>query len=378
MSWYFLTVLAALATTGTARAAESPPPPPPTIDAIAYILLDAHSGRVLAEQDADKHVDPASLTKLMTSLVAFDALRKGTMKLDEPVTISEHAWRTQGSRSFVEVGSQVPIEVLMQGMIVQSGNDASVALAERIAGTEEAFATLMNEEAKRLGLANSLFDNSTGMPGDGHYSSARDVGLIARAIITEFPEYYHWYSEREFTYNGITQHNRNQLLWQDPTVDGLKTGHTDTARYCLAASALRDEMRLISVVMGATSDKTRAAGSRALLEYGFRFFETHKIYAADAPITRVKVWKGATEEVALGLENDLYLTIPRGQYTDLAPTMDVPAQVIAPLEAHAAVGQVRIAFGNDVLAERPLRTLESVGPGSLWHRMADAVALWFE
>ena len=378
MSWYFLTVLAALATTGTARAAESPPPPPPTIDAIAYILLDAHSGRVLAEQDADKHVDPASLTKLMTSLVAFDALRKGTMKLDEPVTISEHAWRTQGSRSFVEVGSQVPIEVLMQGMIVQSGNDASVALAERIAGTEEAFATLMNEEAKRLGLANSLFDNSTGMPGDGHYSSARDVGLIARAIITEFPEYYHWYSEREFTYNGITQHNRNQLLWQDPTVDGLKTGHTDTARYCLAASALRDEMRLISVVMGATSDKTRAAGSRALLEYGFRFFETHKIYAADAPITRVKVWKGATEEVALGLENDLYLTIPRGQYTDLAPTMDVPAQVIAPLEAHAAVGQVRIAFGDDVLAERPLRTLESVGPGSLWHRMADAVALWFE
>jgi D-alanyl-D-alanine carboxypeptidase (penicillin-binding protein 5/6) len=378
MSWYFLTVLAALATTGTARAAESPPPPPPTIDAIAYILLDAHSGRVLAEQDADKHVDPASLTKLMTSLVAFDALRKGTMKLDEPVTISEHAWRTQGSRSFVEVGSQVPIEVLMQGMIVQSGNDASVALAERIAGTEEAFATLMNEEAKRLGLANSLFDNSTGMPGDGHYSSARDVGLIARAIITEFPEYYHWYSEREFTYNGITQHNRNQLLWQDPTVDGLKTGHTDTAHYCLAASALRDEMRLISVVMGATSDKTRAAGSRALLEYGFRFFETHKIYAADAPITRVKVWKGATEEVALGLENDLYLTIPRGQYTDLAPTMDVPAQVIAPLEAHAAVGQVRIAFGDDVLAERPLRTLESVGPGSLWHRMADAVALWFE
>jgi len=378
MSWYFLTVLAALATTGTARAAESPPPPPPTIDAIAYILLDAHSGRVLAEHDADKHVDPASLTKLMTSLVAFDALRKGTMKLDEPVTISEHAWRTQGSRSFVEVGSQVPIEVLMQGMIVQSGNDASVALAERIAGTEEAFATLMNEEAKRLGLANSLFDNSTGMPGDGHYSSARDVGLIARAIITEFPEYYHWYSEREFTYNGITQHNRNQLLWQDPTVDGLKTGHTDTARYCLAASALRDEMRLISVVMGATSDKTRAAGSRALLEYGFRFFETHKIYAADAPITRVKVWKGATEEVALGLENDLYLTIPRGQYTDLAPTMDVPAQVIAPLEAHAAVGQVRIAFGDDVLAERPLRTLESVGPGSLWHRMADAVALWFE
>jgi len=378
MSWYFLTVLAALATTGTARAAESPPPPPPTIDAIAYILLDAHSGRVLAEQDADKHVDPASLTKLMTSLVAFDALRKGTMKLDEPVTISEHAWRTQGSRSFVEVGSQVPIEVLMQGMIVQSGNDASVALAERIAGTEEAFATLMNEEAKRLGLVNSLFDNSTGMPGDGHYSSARDVALIARAIITEFPEYYHWYSEREFTYNGITQHNRNQLLWQDPTVDGLKTGHTDTARYCLAASALRDEMRLISVVMGATSDKTRAAGSRALLEYGFRFFETHKIYAADAPITRVKVWKGATEEVALGLENDLYLTIPRGQYTDLAPTMDVPAQVIAPLEAHAAVGQVRIAFGNDVLAERPLRTLESVGPGSLWHRMADAVALWFE
>jgi D-alanyl-D-alanine carboxypeptidase (penicillin-binding protein 5/6) len=216
------------------------------------------------------------------------------------------------------------------------------------------------------------------MSGDGHYSSARDIALIARAIITEFPEYYHWYSEREFTYNGITQHNRNQLLWQDATVDGLKTGHTEKARYCLAASAERDGMRLISVVMGATSDKTRAAGSRALLEYGFNFFETHKLYAADSQIERVTVWKGAADEVSLGLADDLYLTIPRGLYNELALTMDVPAQVIAPLDAHANVGQVRVALGDEVLAERPLRTLEAVGPGSLWHRMTDAVALWFE
>jgi D-alanyl-D-alanine carboxypeptidase (penicillin-binding protein 5/6) len=377
MRWYLLLALVAPVAAATAQGA-APPPPPPTIDAVAYILMDQQSGRVLAEHEADEHLDPASLTKLMTSLVAFDALRKSTLKLDEPVTISEHAWRTQGSRSFVQVGSQVPVEVLMQGMIVQSGNDASVALAERIAGTEESFATLMNEQAKRLGLANSLFDNSTGMPGNGHYSSARDIALVARAIISEFPEYYHWYSEREFTYNGITQHNRNQLLWQDSTVDGLKTGHTDTARYCLAASALRDGMRLISVVMGSTSDKTRAAGSRALLEYGFRFFETHRLYAADAQITRVKVWKGDAEDVALGLEDDLYLTIPRGQYNDLAPTMAVPAQVVAPLDAHASVGQVRIALAGEVIAERPLRTIEAVGPGSFLHRMADAVALWFE
>jgi D-alanyl-D-alanine carboxypeptidase (penicillin-binding protein 5/6) len=363
-----------VALTGAGSAA----PAPPTVDAEAYILIDQHSGQILAEKDADTRVDPASLTKLMTSLVAFDALRAGTLKLDEMVTISEHAWRTQGSRSFVEVGSQVPVEVLLQGMIVQSGNDASVALAERIAGTEEAFASLMNEKAKSLGLTNTVFENATGMPGPAHYSSARDIALIARAIIGEYPEYYHWYSEKEFTYNGITQHNRNPLLWQDPAVDGLKTGHTDTARYCLAASAERDGMRLISVTLGSTTDKTRAAGSRALLEYGFNFFETHRLYAAGAKIAQLKVWKGGAEEVDLGLADDLYITIPRGRYNELAPSMDVPAQVVAPIEAHASAGEVRIALDGEVLAERPLLTLNAIEPGSIWHRVVDAVELWFE
>jgi D-alanyl-D-alanine carboxypeptidase (penicillin-binding protein 5/6) len=263
-------------------------------------------------------------------------------------------------------------------MIVQSGNDASVTLAERVAGTEDAFVGRMNDEARHLGLANTVFDNATGMPGTAHHSSARDIALIARAIITEFPEYYHWYSQREYTYNGITQHNRNALLWQDASVDGLKTGHTDDARYCLAASAQRDGMRLISVVMGATSDKTRAAGSRALLEYGFQSFETHKLYAADAEIARVKVSKGDADDVALGLASDLYLTIPRGQYNDLVPTMDVPAQIVAPLAAHAGVGQMHIALGDQVLVERPLQTLAPVAPGSVWRRMVDTVELWFE
>jgi len=375
MRWYsLLAFVPLLAARGLSAA-----PAPPTVDALAYIVIDQQSGQVLAEQDADAHVDPTSLTKLMTSLVVFDALRAGTLKLDDVVTISEHASGTQASpRTFVEVGSQVRVDELIQGMIVQSGNDASVALAERIAGTEEAFAALMNGEAKRLGLANSAFDNATGMPGPDHYSSARDIALIARAIITEFPEYYHWYSEKEFTYNGITQHNRNQLLWLDPTVDGLKTGHSDTARYCLAASAQRDGMRLISVTLGSTSDKARAAGNSELLDYGFQFFETHRMYAAGAEITKIKVWKGGAEEVALGLADDLYLTIPRGRYNELAPSMDVPPQILAPLDAHANAGQLRIALDGEVLAERPLVTLAAVEPGSLWHRMVDVVELWFE
>ena len=378
MRWYASVLLLLSGLACGAGAAPTPTPTPPTIDAISYILLDQQSGRVLLEHDADMHVDPASLTKLMTSLVAFRALRAGTLHLDDLATVSERAWRTGGSRSFMQVGTQVRVEDLIKGMIVQSGNDASVALAEHVAGTVDAFAGLMNDEAKRLGLTNTVFDNSTGMPGSAHYSTARDIALISRAIITEFPEYYRWYSEREFTYNGITQHNRNQLLWQDSSVDGLKTGHTDEARYCLAASAQRDGMRLISVVMGSTNDKTRAAGSRALLEYGFHSYETHRLYAADAEITRVKVWKGDADEVALGLASDLYLTIPRGQYKELVPTMDVPMQVLAPLDAHADVGQVRIALGDQVLAERPLRTLAPVAPGSMWHRMVDAVELWFE
>jgi len=375
MRWYsLLAFVPLLAARGLSAA-----PAPPTVDALAYIVIDQQSGQVLAEQDADAHVDPTSLTKLMTSLVVFDALRAGTLKLDDVVTISEHASGTQASpRTFVEVGSQVRVDELIQGMIVQSGNDASVALAERIAGTEEAFAALMNGEAKRLGLANSAFDNATGMPGPDHYSSARDIALIARAIITEFPEYYHWYSEKEFTYNGITQHNRNQLLWLDPTVDGLKTGHSDTARYCLAASAQRDGMRLISVTLGSTSDNARAAGNSELLDYGFQFFETHRMYAAGAEITKIKVWKGGAEEVALGLADDLYLTIPRGRYNELAPSMDVPPQILAPLDAHANAGQLRIALDGEVLAERPLVTLAAVEPGSLWHRMVDVVELWFE
>lgn len=353
-------------------------PPPPAIEASAYILVDQHSGQVLAEREADARVEPASLTKLMTSLVAFDALAEGRLKLDDTATISDNAFRAPGARMYVEAGAEVRVEDLLQGMIVQSANDATVALAERIAGSEEAFAALMNEKAGRLGLTNTRFANSTGMPAPDQYSSARDIARIARALIAEHPEHYHWYKEREFTYNGITQHNRNALLWQDPTVDGLKTGHTEGARYCLAASAERGGMRLVSVVMGAPNDSERAAGSRALLDYGFEHFETHRLFAAGEEVTRTKVWKGEEDEVPLGLDEDLYLTIPRGRYKDLTPQAEVPPQVLAPLAQHADVGEVRIALGDDVLAERPLRTLAPVDTGGLLKRVADQIALWFD
>jgi D-alanyl-D-alanine carboxypeptidase (penicillin-binding protein 5/6) len=361
-----------------AAASLNAAPTPPAIDAAAYILIAQKSGQVLAEHEADARLDPASLTKLMTSLVTFQALRAGTLTLDELVTVSERAWRTGGSRTFVDVGSQVRVEDLLKGMIIQSGNDASVALAERIAGTEEAFAALMNEEAKRLGLENTIFDNATGLPGSGHYASARDLALIASTIISEFAEYYYLFSQREYTYNGITQYNRNPLLWKDPLADGLKTGHTDTARYCLAASAERDGMRLVAVVLGSTTDKTRAAGGRALLDYGFNSFETHRLYAGGTEITRAKVWRGATDDVALGLESDLYLTIPRGQYEDLVASVDLPIQVVAPLDEHVDIGLVRVVLGDETLVERPLRTLVAVSQGSWLKRMADNFALWLE
>ena len=361
-----------------AQAAPLPVPSPPDVGARAWILMDFHSGRVLAEKNADEPLEPASLTKLMTAYVIFQELREGTLGLDDTVTISEKAWRMEGSRMFVEVGSKVKVRDLIRGMIVQSGNDATVALAEHVAGSEDTFAEYMNRFAQKLGMSHSHFVNSTGMPDPNHYVTARDVALLAAALIRDFPEYYKWYSEKTFTWNGITQHNRNRLLWQDPSVDGLKTGHTEKAGYCLVTSAQRNGMRLISVVMGARSDKHRTQASQALLNYGFRFFETHKLYDAEQKLADTRVWKGLMEKVPVGPANAVYVTIPRGRYKDLEARMRLHPRLMAPVTSGQEVGRIEVDLDGDTIQEIPLVALEDVPEGGLWQRMKDEILLYFE
>ena len=294
-------------------AATVPVPSPPALKARSYVLIDHNSGRTLAESNADERLDPASITKLMTAYAVFHALKDGKLTLKETVNVSEHAWKAEGSRTFVQVGTQVPVDVLIQGMIVQSGNDATIALAERVGGTEETFAALMNNYAKQLGMKGSHFVNSTGLPSPQHYMTARDMAILGSAIVREFPDYYRWYSQREFTWNKIRQENRNGLLYRDPTVDGIKTGHTDAAGYCLVSSAKRGDMRLISVVLGTVSMKAREDASQALLNYGYNFYESQKLHSAREPLQTARVWKAAFTPVQIGLRRDLYVTVPRGQ-----------------------------------------------------------------
>lgn len=373
-----LVLVSCLAIAAAARAA-TPIPAPPAIDARAYVLLDAHSGRVLAASNPDERMEPASLTKLMTAYAVFKALKEGRLKLDELVTISERAWRAEGSRTFVQVGTRVPVEVLVKGMIVQSGNDATIALAERVAGTEEAFAQLMNAYAKELGMRSSHFENSPGLPGANHYTSARDIAILSRAIIEEFPEYYRWYSEREFTWNNIRQHNRNGLLGRDPTVDGIKTGHTATAGYCLATSASRDGMRLISVVMGSKSWKGREDGSAALLNYGYTFYETVKVKGAGDTVLEPRVYKSASETGAVGPLQTIHVTVPRGQAASLQTSATVDAPLIAPLAAGQRVGELTVTDASGaIVARAPLVALREVAEGGLWTRVFDGIALWWQ
>ena len=359
-------------------AAEVPIPAPPQLGAKSYFLMDFASGNVLAEDAPDLRLDPASLTKLMTAYTVFHALDQGQVGLDDEVYVSEKAWRTEGSRMFIEVDTRVGLEDLIRGMIIQSGNDASVALAEHVAGSEETFVALMNEYAETLGMTATSYRNVTGLPAPDHYTTARDVAALARAIIAEFPDYYGWYSEREFTYNDIRQHNRNSLLWRDPSVDGMKTGHTEDAGYCLVTSADRSGMRLISVVMGMASAEARVDGSQALLNYGFRFYETHKLYAAGEEITTARVWKGDPETAALGLAEDLYITIPRGSYEALSASMELQTNLIAPLDGEATVGQVRVSLEGTDLLDAPLVALHPVEEGSFWTRLRDELTLWLQ
>ncbi len=360
-----------------ATEAPAPIPPPPEIKARSYIVLDHDSGRVLAALDPDSRQEPASLTKLMTAYAVFHALQEGRIKLEDPVTISENAWRQEGSRMFVEVGKQVSVENLIQGMIVQSGNDATVALAEHVAGTEPTFVQMMNNYAKQLGMSGSHFTNSAGMPDPEHYMTARDAALLASALIHEYPEYYRWYSQKEFTWNGITQQNRNGLLWRDPTVDGVKTGHTDSAGYCLIASAKRDAMRLVSVVLGTDSMRAREDANASLLNYGFNFFETRRLYAAGEPLTTMHVWKGAKPEVGLALRRDLYVTGQRGHMGRVQAEFELPDRLVAPLSRETAIGQAKIVVDGATIATHELYPAEDVPAGGLFRRAADTVRLWF-
>lgn len=369
----------------TPYAAPSTPvviPPPPDLDARSYVLLDFAGGQVLAEKGGNERVEPASLTKLMTSYIVFDALRIGKLKLDDMVTISEHAWRvggasSDGSTSFLPIGSQVPVEILIQGMIVQSGNDASIALAERIAGSEDTFAQLMRIYAQRLGMNASSFGNATGLPSPLDYSTAYDMALLARALVRDFPQYYHYFSEKEFTYNNITQHNRNGLLLSDPTVDGLKTGHTEAAGYCLVSSSKRNDMRLITVVMGTPSIKAREAGTSALFNFGFSFYETRPIYAANQVVKTAVVRKGKVDSVEVAPTAAVELTLPRGRGAAVQTSIEMPQALVAPLKHDTQVGTMKLTLDGKELGSYPLYPVKDVEQAGFFGRMIDSIKMRF-
>lgn len=348
-------------------------PAAPQLAATAWILMDAHSGKIITEHNADKRIPPASLTKMMTSYLLEYELKQGNVALNDQVRISVKAWRTPGSRMFIREGTYVSISDLLRGVIIQSGNDASVAVAEHLAGSEESFADIMNQHAHVMGMNNTQFRNATGLPEEGHYSSARDLAMLSRVKILDYPEHYTIYSEREFTYNNITQSNRNRLLWRDNTVDGLKTGHTDDAGYCLAASAEREGMRLISVVMGARSDEGRAQESQKLLTYGFRYFETKRLYEQYQVLNKAKIWKGTIDSIQLGLTEDLYATLPRGHLGDLRADMQINPNIKAPISAGTELGTLIIILGDEIITQKPLVALDNIPKAgffkSLWHSL---------
>jgi D-alanyl-D-alanine carboxypeptidase (penicillin-binding protein 5/6) len=358
--------------------AAAPAPAPPSIAATGYLLIDVDSDSILAAKDSEQRLEPASLTKIMTTYVVFRELRSGSVKESDEVLVSEKAWKTPGSRMFIEVNTRVSVADLLKGMIIQSGNDASVALAEHVAGSEDAFANLMNDHAQRLGMRDTHFVNATGLPDPEHYTTPRDIVMVTEATIREFPELYKLYAVKEFTFNDIRQHNRNNLLWRDKSVDGVKTGHTEAAGYCLVASAKREGMRLISVVMGTESEKARLTASQSLLNYGFRFYETHRLYGAGDRLTRTRVWMGEAEELALGLARDLYVTIPRRQYDKLNARTEIQPNLEAPIAKGQKVGEVVVELDGEVMTRQPLVALEEVPEGGIWRTVVDTVLMWLE
>jgi len=356
---------------------DSGAPAPPQVNAKGYVLVAHPSGQVLVESNADERLEPASLTKIMSAYVVFHELAAGHIALTDQVLISEKAWRTGGSRMFADVGKQILLEDLVKGMVIQSGNDASVALAEHVAGSEEGFVKLMNEHAQRLGMTNSHFANATGLPDPEEYATARDLAKVATATIREFPEYYKWYSVKEYLYNNIKQRNRNLLLWRDDSVDGVKTGHTQGAGYCLVASARRDGMRLTSVVMGAASPEARAQASLALLNYGFRAYEGQRIYDPHEQIQTLRVWMGDVTELPVGPAEELSVIIPRGRYDQLSGYLQKNPDLVAPIAKGDRVGDIVISLGDRELLREPLVALRDVAEGGLWAKIRDTILRWF-
>lgn len=352
--------------------------PPPTLTAKAWLTLDANSGQIIASQNPDEKVEPASLTKLMAAYVVFDALENKRLSLDQQVNVSEKAWRTEGSRMFIKPNTQVSVDELLQGVIVQSGNDASVALAEAVAGSEGAFAALMNDEAAKQGLRDTHFVNSTGLPDPTHLTTVRDLATLARNLVTRFPQYLHYYSQKEFTYNKIKQNNRNRLLWTDESVDGLKTGHTQSAGYCLVATALRDGRRIVSVIVGAASDSARTENSLKLLNWSFQNFDTIKLFDNSTPAVTARVWEGQAETVGLGSDTPTWITVPRGKGPEVKPLAQYTQPLIAPLKKGAKVGTVSLSLDGKVLREEPLFVMDDVPEAGFFGRMVDKVRLLFE
>ncbi|PWK85883.1 D-alanyl-D-alanine carboxypeptidase family protein [Fulvimonas soli] len=361
---------------------EAPVPPPPDVDGRSWVLMDYATGQILASKDPDLRVEPASITKIMTDYVVSAEIANGKIHMTDPVTISERAWRgggagTDGSTSFLKLGSQVDLKDLLYGMIIQSGNDAAIALAEHTAGSEEAFAGLMNAYAKQLGMVNSHFENASGYPIPNHYTTAHDIAILSRALIHDFPDDYAISAIKQFEWNGIKQGNRNTLLWRDPSVDGIKTGHTAAAGYCLAASAKQGDARMIAIVMGSSSEKARADAAMALLNYGFRFYETHKLYEAGKPLATPRLWKGEENALPIGVTDPVLVTVKRGDYEKLKATMDIPATLVAPFTKGQQIGTLRITLDGQPVQSVPLVALADAPQGGFFKRLWDSILLWF-
>jgi D-alanyl-D-alanine carboxypeptidase (penicillin-binding protein 5/6) len=361
---------------------EAPVPPPPEVEGKSWVLMDYNTGQIIASKDMDVQLEPASITKIMTDYVVSAEIGNGKIHMTDPVTISENAWRgggagTDGSTSFLKLNSQVPLKDLLYGMIIQSGNDAAIALAEHTAGSEPAFANLMNAYAKQIGMTHSQFQNASGYPVANHYTTAHDIAILSRALIHDFPEDYAISAVKEFEWNGIKQHNRNLLLWRDNTVDGIKTGHTAAAGYCLAASAKQGDARMIAIIMGASSEKGRADAALALLNYGFRFYESHKLYEANKPLATPKLWKGAENTVPLGLTEDALVSVKRGDYDKLKANLDIPTTLIAPFKKGQQVGTLRVTLDGQPVLTAPLVALNDAPEGGFFSRLWDTIMLWF-
>ena len=372
---FLATLLASLAVAATSVSSNAQSVPSPNVAARSYVLLDYQSGQILSSEKPADRVEPASLTKLMTAYVVFEAIKQKKITTAQTVPVSTKAWKAEGSRMFIEPNRPVTVDELMHGMIIQSGNDASIALAEAAAGSEELFAQIMNKEAKRLGMKNTSFVNSTGLPDKEHYSTAEDMALLAAAIVRDFPEFFPLYSQKDYTYNNITQPNRNRLLWIDKFVDGMKTGHTEAAGFCLVSTAKRGERRLISVMLGTGSDNARTVESQKLLNYGFQFFDTQKLYSKGQSIATLDIFKGQKEKISAGFPQDLFMSLPREQFAKLKATLSTTQPLLAPLSVGQKIGTMKVTVDDKTLAEYPVVALETVPLAGFFGRTWDSIKL---